>query len=90
MEEAGLHLLPCKAVAEDVPRVECETNAYFYASMREEGSDERGQPTFSASFRGRPLRGVELSLPQSYTGGSIINCALFAASCPFIRAQVSC
>ena len=71
VEEPILHLLPCKVVAEDGPRVECQTSAYFSASMREEGSNDRGQAIFSASFRGRPLRGVELSVPKSYTGGCI-------------------
>ena len=64
-----LHLLPCKIEIENGPRVECETDAYFGASMREEGTNEGGQPIFTASFRGRPLTGVELSLPQTYAGG---------------------
>ena len=83
-DEPVLHLLPCKIELENGPRVECETDAYFGASMREVGTDEGGQPIYAASFRGRPLMGVELSLPQSYAGelhATILCQCGFTTSC---------
>ena len=62
-EDVEVHLLPC--------RVSCPGNAapaevkgFFSACIR---PDER-VGGFEASFRGRPLKGVCLAVPEGYTG----------------------
>jgi hypothetical protein len=63
--EARLHLLPFAVVPQDdAPMQPARVSDYFL--VREEGAN------LSASFRGRAVKGVRLTVPEGYTGAVLM------------------
>lgn len=76
---SSVHLLPCKLHCscesqDNADENECSHSArvdeYFAPVIREVEGEERGAlgGRCTASFRGRPLQGVLLAVPDGYTG----------------------
>ena len=81
--EVSLHYLPCKVecdcegdtskdASSERGRRPAEVECYFEPVIREgSGTIRLGRESsqvFTATFRGRPLKGVEISIPEGYRG----------------------
>ncbi|XP_012272325.1 ribonuclease H2 subunit C isoform X2 [Orussus abietinus] len=58
-KESVLHLMPCKINGDEAAKV----SSYFTPYIRNDGDDY-----FSASFRGYPLQGKKVVVPEGYKG----------------------
>lgn len=56
-----LHLMPCEINASGANKA--KVDCYFTSTMKEDGPN-----AFRASFRGRPLHGACVTIPDNYTG----------------------
>lgn len=65
-QTSGLHLLPCKIDFDGDAKV----SNYFVSSIRQEkkSDSESDLADKTASFRGRPLAGRAVTVPEGYTG----------------------
>ncbi|XP_062509055.1 ribonuclease H2 subunit C-like [Corticium candelabrum] len=60
--QPSVHLLPC-AINTDGP---CKVDQYFNTTFQANADSDK-LTDFTASFRGRPLRGEDITLPHGFT-----------------------
>jgi len=59
-----VHLIPCKILYDGTAKIE----EYFYSNkMQFKAANESSPEILSATFRGKPLLGAEITLPRSYS-----------------------
>ena len=78
-KECRVHLLPCKIQAvsrdsEQTAQAPAKVDHFFDPVIRR--GNEGGSEVYTAAFRGRPLQGVEVAVPQGYTGVVLKECSL--------------
>eukprot|EP00118_Oscarella_pearsei_P000269 m.4576 g.4576 ORF g.4576 m.4576 type:complete len:143 (+) comp10970_c0_seq2:692-1120(+) len=59
-----LQLLPCSVETDGPAKIE----QYFETTVRSTQTGSESKQNFTASFRGRPLKGMDVQLPSDYTG----------------------